>query len=132
MKKNHNTQTIKGNQAGRNYCLSGSLVTYQCGRRIFDILVMLFLNTPKRTCPPAGWIICVEIGRLELICFIVVSCTKWAFNVLEILSYMDTRKNLLTFDSISSILLSKQGDYSVVEKVKPDPLNLLANTNVGS
>ena len=47
-------------------------------------------------------------------------------------SYLDYRKNLLTFDSISSILLSKQGDYNVVEKVKPDPLNLLANTNVGS
>ena len=40
--------------------------------------------------------------------------------------------NLLTFNPISPILLSKQGDYSVVEKVKPDPLNLLANTNVGS
>ena len=39
---------------------------------------------------------------------------------------------LLTFNPISPILLSKQGDYSVVEKVKPDPLNLLANTNVGS
>lgn len=39
---------------------------------------------------------------------------------------------ILTFDSVSPILLSKQGDYSVVEKVKPDPLNLLVNTNVGS
>ena len=39
---------------------------------------------------------------------------------------------LLTFNPISPILFSKQGDYSVVEKAKPDPLNLLANTNVGS
>ena len=31
-KKTYNTQTIKGNQAERNYCLSGSLVTYQCGK----------------------------------------------------------------------------------------------------
>jgi hypothetical protein len=45
---------------------------------------------------------------------------------------VDFRKILLTFNPISPILLFKQGDYSVVEKVKPDPLNLLANTNVGS
>ena len=45
---------------------------------------------------------------------------------------VDSCKILLTFNPISPILLSKQGDYSVVEKVKPDPLNLLANTNVGS
>lgn len=53
-------------------------------------------------------------------------------NDLEIHSYSDFRRILLTFNPISPILLSKQGDYSVVEKVKPDPLNLLANTNVGS
>lgn len=29
-------------------------------------------------------------------------------------------------------IIKKQGDYFVVEKAKPDPLNLLANTNVGS
>jgi hypothetical protein len=47
-------------------------------------------------------------------------------------TYSDSRRILLTFNPISPILLSKQGDYSVVEKAKPDPLNLLANTNVGS
>ena len=41
-------------------------------------------------------------------------------------------KMLLTFLPISHILLSEQGDYSVVEKAEPDPLNLLANTDVGS
>ncbi len=51
--------------------------------------------------------------------------------------YLETRKEtqgktLLTFNPISSILFFKQGDYGVVEKVKPDPLNLLVNTNVGS
>lgn len=45
---------------------------------------------------------------------------------------MDFRKTLLTFNPISPILLFKQGDYSVVEKVKPDPLNLSVNTVVGS
>ena len=45
---------------------------------------------------------------------------------------VDSHRILLTFNPISPILLSKQGDYSVVEKAKPDPLNLLANTNVGS
>ena len=33
-KKTYNAQTIKGNQAERNYCLSGSLVTYQCGEAV--------------------------------------------------------------------------------------------------
>ncbi len=42
------------------------------------------------------------------------------------------RKNLLTFNPISHILLFEQGDYSVVEKAEPDPLNLLVNTNAGS
>ena len=51
------------------------------------------------------------------------------YNAVKIPSYVDSRKILLTFNPISPILLSKQGDYSVVEKVKPDPLNLLANTN---
>lgn len=52
---------------------------------------------------------------------------KW-----EIHSYADSHKILLTFSSIFRILLLKQGDYSVVEKAEPDPLNLLANTNVGT
>ena len=47
-------------------------------------------------------------------------------------TYSDSRRILLTFNPISPILFSKQGNYSVVEKAKPDPLNLLANTNVGS
>ena len=38
----------------------------------------------------------------------------------------------LTNSHRNSIINKKQGDYCVVEKVKPDPLNLLANTNVGS
>ena len=54
------------------------------------------------------------------------------YNAVKIPSYVDSRKILLTFNPISPILLSKQGDYSVVEKAEPDPLNLLANTNVGS
>lgn len=37
----------------------------------------------------------------------------------------------LTFLPISPILSSEQGNYSVVEKAEPDPLNLLANTGVG-
>jgi len=61
-----------------------------------------------------------------------ISCNKQTFDMLRIPSYMYFRKILLTFNPVSPILLSKQGDYSVVEKVKPDPLNLLANTNVGS
>ena len=52
--------------------------------------------------------------------------------IADLLPYVDYPKILLTFNPISPILLSKQGDYGVVEKVKPDPLNLLANTNVGS
>lgn len=38
----------------------------------------------------------------------------------------------LTNSHGNGIIIKKQGDYCVVEKVKPDPLNLLANTNVGS
>ena len=38
----------------------------------------------------------------------------------------------LTNSNGNGIIIKKQGDYCVVEKVKPDPLNLLANTNVGS
>ena len=36
MKKTNNAQTIKGNQAERNYHLSGSLVTYQCGEAVVN------------------------------------------------------------------------------------------------
>ena len=38
----------------------------------------------------------------------------------------------LTNSHRNSIIIKKQGDYCVVEKAKPDSLNLLANTNVGS
>lgn len=41
------------------------------------------------------------------------------------------RKILLTFHPIAPILLFEQGDYSVVEKVEPDPLDLSANIGVG-
>ena len=35
-KKIYKVQTIKGNQAERNYHLSGSLVTYQCGEAVVN------------------------------------------------------------------------------------------------
>ena len=38
----------------------------------------------------------------------------------------------LDFQSHITYTISKQGDYSVVEKAEPDPLNLLVNTNAGS
>jgi len=41
------------------------------------------------------------------------------------------RKILLTFHPIAPILLFEQGDYSVVEKAEPDPLDLSANIGVG-
>jgi len=50
----------------------------------------------------------------------------------KIPAYVDYPKILLTFNPISPILYPSRGDYSVVEKAEPDPLNLLANTNVGS
>ena len=34
--KTNNAQTIKGNQAGCNYHLSGSLVLYQCGEAVVN------------------------------------------------------------------------------------------------
>ena len=37
----------------------------------------------------------------------------------------------LTFPKKHGIVIIMRGDYFVVEKVKPDPLNLLVNTNVG-
>ena len=45
---------------------------------------------------------------------------------------MPDRTADLTNSHRNSIIIKKQGDYCVVEKVKPAPLNLLANTNVGS
>ncbi len=36
-KKTNNAQTIKGKQAGCNYNLSGSLVTYQCGEAVGEM-----------------------------------------------------------------------------------------------
>ncbi len=36
-KKINNVQMIKGNQAERNYCLFGSLVTYQCGEAVGEM-----------------------------------------------------------------------------------------------
>lgn len=38
---------------------------------------------------------------------------------------------MFTFNPLPFILLFEQGDCSAVEKVKPDPLNLSANTGVG-
>ena len=84
-----------------------------------------------------------ENGILGCIMNIVSSCSfacttavchfhRQAGNNLEVHSYVASHRILLTFNPISPILLSKQGDYSVVEKVKRDPLNLLANTNIGS